>query len=75
MLFNNHPNLVLELLFKGCMPDDETRYLFVTVNNFVVNSQNVVARYAFRNQTKKRINSVGIIAAIFIIDIIGVIQT
>ena len=65
----------MEFLFKGCMPEDETRYLFVSENNFVENSQNVVARYVFRNKTKKRINSVGIIAAIFIIDITGVIQT
>ena len=63
----------MEFLFKGCMPDDETRYLFLTENSFVENSQNVVARYVFRNKTKKRINSVGIIAAIFIIDITGVV--
>ena len=65
----------MELLFQGCMPDDETRYLFVIENGFIENSQNVVARYAFQNKTKKRINLVGIIAAIFIIDITGVIQT
>jgi len=67
----------MEFLFKGCMPDDETRYLFLAENSFIENSQSqsIVNRYVFRNKTKKRINSVGIIAAIFIIDITGAIQT
>jgi hypothetical protein len=65
----------MELLFQGCMPVDETRYLFVLENGLVENSQNVIATYVFRNKTKKRIISVGIIAAIFIIDITTVIQT
>ena len=65
----------MELLFKGCMPDDETRYLFLTENSFVENSQSFVSRYVLRNKTKKWINSAGIIAAIFINDITGVIQT
>ena len=37
------------------MPDDENRYLFVTENCFVENSQNVVARYVFKNKTKKEL--------------------
>ena len=45
----------MELLFQGCMPDDETRYLFVNENGFVENSQNVVATYVFRNQRKKEL--------------------
>ena len=43
----------MELLFKGCMPDNEIRYLFLTENSFVENSQSIVARYVFWNKTKK----------------------